>query len=202
MIGRFALALLLVISIDEVTRPRLIKATATATWADSAGFVLSKGGHAATIVVSDSDWAGVRRAANDLQSDIRRVSGARPRLTSQLAAIAVIVGTLGKSPLIDRLVGDGKLDSAGLSGRWESYVRQVIERPLPNVDRALVIAGSDKRGTIYGTMRHRLFPAGRMKSSGESITRSTSGSSSYSFASKATISGRRCGAAPLRTTTR
>jgi len=150
VIGRFALALLLVISIDEVTRPRLIKATATATWADTAGFVLSKGGHAATIVVSDSDWAGVRRAANDLQSDIRRVSGARPRLTSQLAAIAVIVGTLGKSPLIDRLVGDGKLDSAGLSGRWESYVRQVIERPLPNVERALVIAGSDKRGTIYG----------------------------------------------------
>ena len=140
MIGRFALALLLVISIDEVTRQRLIKATATATSADSAGFVLSKGGHAATIVVSDSDWAGVRRAANDLQSDIRRVSGARPRLPSQLAATAVIVGTLGKSPLIDRLVGDGKLDSAGLSGRWESYVRQVIDRPLPNVDRALVIA--------------------------------------------------------------
>src|SRR5437868_735258 len=150
VIGRSALALLLVISIGEVTRQRLIKATATATWADSAGFVLSKGGHAATIVVSDSDWAGVRRAANDLQTDIRRVSGARPRLTSQLAANAVIVGTLGKSPLIDRLVGDGKLDSAGLSGRWESYVRQVIERPLPNVDRALVIAGSDKRGTIYG----------------------------------------------------
>ena len=150
MIGRFALALLLVISIDEVTRQRVIKATATATSADSAGFVLSKGGHAATIVVSDSDWAGVRRAANDLQSDIRRVSGARPRLTSQLAATAVIVGTLGKSPLIDRLVGDGTLDSAGLSGRWESYVRQVIERPLPNVERALVIAGSDKRGTIYG----------------------------------------------------
>ena len=90
MIGRSALTLLLVISIGEVTRQRLIKATATATWADSAGFVLSKGGRAATIVVSDSDWAGVRRAANDLQTDIRRVSGARPRLTSQLAANAVI----------------------------------------------------------------------------------------------------------------
>ena len=38
----------------------------------------------------------------------------------------------------------------GLPGRWEAYVRQTVDHPLPNVDRALVIAGSDKRGTIYG----------------------------------------------------
>ncbi|HEX8904318.1 MAG TPA: glycosyl hydrolase 115 family protein, partial [Longimicrobiaceae bacterium] len=62
----------------------------------------------------------------------------------------VLVGTLGRSPAIDALVRAGKLDTAGLAGRWETFVVQPVERPLPGVDRALVIAGSDRRGTIYG----------------------------------------------------
>jgi hypothetical protein len=44
----------------------------------------------------------------------------------------------------------GKLNVAELSGKWEKFIIQTIERPLPNIDRALVIVGSDKRGTIYG----------------------------------------------------
>lgn len=113
-------------------------------------FVLARGGHAAPIVVSDVDFVGVQRAAHDLQTDITKVSGARPELSSRLAPTCVIIGTLGHSSLIDRLVHEGKLDASGLPGHWESYVRVVVEHPLPNVERALVIAGSDKRGTIYG----------------------------------------------------
>jgi hypothetical protein len=115
-----------------------------------ADFVLSRAGHSTTLVISDSDWAGVRRAAVDLQSDIQRVSGAQPELTNSARGTVVIIGTLGKSRWIDQLVREGKLERSTLFGRWETYVRQVIEYPLPNVDRALVIAGSDKRGTIYG----------------------------------------------------
>ena len=113
-------------------------------------FVLSGGGHSTTLVLSDADWPGVRRAVRDLQGDIEKVTGARPRLTGDPSGIAVIIGTFGQSPLIDQLVRAGKLDPSLLRGRWETYVREVVDHPFPKVERALVIAGSDKRGTIYG----------------------------------------------------
>ena len=62
----------------------------------------------------------------------------------------MIVGTIGKSPLIDSLAASGKLDTAGVAGKWEAYVIQAVPNPMPNVELGLVIAGSDKRGTIYG----------------------------------------------------
>jgi hypothetical protein len=43
-----------------------------------------------------------------------------------------------------------KLDVSGIAGMWESAVTAVVERPMPGIRRALVIAGADKRGTIYG----------------------------------------------------
>ena len=43
-----------------------------------------------------------------------------------------------------------KFDARDLAGRWEKFVTQIVDKPFPGVDRALVIAGSDKRGTIYG----------------------------------------------------
>lgn len=73
------------------------------------------------------------------------MTGILPRLvqTDEPAPASVLVGTLGKSPLIDRLVEAGKLDASSVSGQWESYL-------IATVDDCLVIAGSDKRGTIYG----------------------------------------------------
>src|SRR6185503_6293385 len=52
--------------------------------------------------------------------------------------------------IIDRLVREGKLDVASITNQWEAFILQVVDKPLPGVDRALVIAGSDKRGAIYG----------------------------------------------------
>jgi beta-xylosidase len=116
------------------------------------GFTLADNGRTAALVVSESDYPGVRRAVDDLRADVERVTGNAPRILAGESATGspVIIGTIGKSPLIDRLVRSGKLDASALSGRWESYVIQVIDHPLEGVDRALVIAGSDKRGTIYG----------------------------------------------------
>jgi hypothetical protein len=65
-------------------------------------------------------------------------------------ADVVIVGTLGKSALIDGLVAAGKLDVSTIRGKWEGYLLQTVDRPMPDVGRALVVAGSDKRGAIYG----------------------------------------------------
>ncbi|WP_158609387.1 glycosyl hydrolase 115 family protein [Micromonospora musae] len=64
---------------------------------------------------------------------------------------AIIVGQIGESRLIDEIVGAGKFnEAAGIEGRWEAYAAKTITNPIPGVDKALVIAGSDARGTIYG----------------------------------------------------
>ena len=116
-------------------------------------FALSAGGRSSAIVVSAQDLPGVIRAANNLRTDIGRVTGREPAValdTPPASGEVVVVGTLGHSPLVDRLVRDGALDTSGVAGRWEAFVTQVVERPWPGAARALVIAGSDRRGTIFG----------------------------------------------------
>ncbi|KOU61540.1 hypothetical protein ADK57_27465 [Streptomyces sp. MMG1533] len=136
--------------------PGVFPATARAAEADASdrpAFPLLQGGVAADVFVDAADDPAVIRAAADLPADLERVGGVRPRLLHTLperAPYLVLVGTLGASPVIDRLVADRRLDVSGVHGRWEASVTQVVERPLPGVDRALVIAGSDRRGTVYG----------------------------------------------------
>lgn len=116
-------------------------------------FPLSTGGDPAPIYVSTDDYEGVQRAARDLETDLGRVTGTSPSLsTDDIPSVneVVLVGTIGNSPVIDRLIDRQKLNVAGVAGRWETFLLQVVDDPLPGVDRALVIAGSDKRGTIYG----------------------------------------------------
>ena len=120
--------------------------------------VLVQRGSAASLVVASSDWPGVQRAARDLQSDIERVTGVKPALAgsmpgssaTQTARTVILAGTIGRSPQIDDLIARGKLNVTEVKGKWESFVIATLDKPLPGVDRALVIAGSDKRGTIYG----------------------------------------------------
>ncbi|MFI0166795.1 glycosyl hydrolase 115 family protein [Streptomyces sp. NPDC017095] len=102
----------------------------------------------APVVVSPEDHPGVVRVAGDLRDDLARVTGVRPGTT--IGRFPVLLGTIGRSPLIDGLIRSGKLDVTGISGRWETSLQTVVERPLPGVERAFVIAGSDPRGTIFG----------------------------------------------------
>jgi hypothetical protein len=121
--------------------------------AGSGGVALLQDGQAAVVHVDSSDYTGVVRAAGDLQADIERVSGVRPVLDTGAAAQGrnlILVGTLGKSPLIDRLAQEGKIDAAAVRGKWEGFLLQAVGHPVPGVEHALVIAGSDKRGTIFG----------------------------------------------------
>ena len=115
--------------------------------------VIADAARVAPIFVDAGDWPGVLRAAGDLQADVERVTGRRPRLVPGAAPsgdAAIIVGTIGRSRLIDRLIARRKIDVSRVRGRWESYLIQAVNAPLPGVARALVIAGSDKRGTIFG----------------------------------------------------
>jgi hypothetical protein len=116
-------------------------------------FSLSTAAEAAALTLHSSDHAGVLRVAKHLQADLARVTGHEPKLVIGDAPSGreiVVIGTLGKSPLVDRLVANKQLDVSAIAGKWEAFVAQVIDKPYDGVDRALVIAGSDKRGTIYG----------------------------------------------------
>jgi len=116
-------------------------------------FAVVNAGHAAPIFVDQGDWPGVLRAAKDLSSDLKDVTGTAPDVVTdpkKMGTEAVIVGTVGKGGVIDQLAKSGKIDVSKIAGKWESYFTQVVDDPMPGVSRALVIAGSDKRGTIYG----------------------------------------------------
>lgn len=107
----------------------------------------------AAILVSTNDWPGVIRVAGDLAADIRRVTGKQPPLFHNPppnSKDVVLIGTVGRSDLLDSLIRQGKLDPSEISGKWESFTLQVVSQPFPGIDHALVICGSDKRGTIYG----------------------------------------------------
>lgn len=116
-------------------------------------FTLSADSVSTPLFVSGDDFPGVLRVLNLLQTDIANVTDTKPEILTTLTNHSdrlVIIGTVGKSPTIDKLITDHKIDGDELKGKWEKFVIQVVKNPIPNVDEALVVAGSDKRGTIYG----------------------------------------------------
>jgi len=117
------------------------------------GFVLAENGKAAPIVRGNGEEAGVIRAISDLQADINRVTKVSPVVgTDKIPAsrAIILIGTIGKNPLITQLVQEKKLDVSAVQGKWETWITQIVNNPMPGVDKALVIVGSDKRGTIFG----------------------------------------------------
>ena len=108
-------------------------------------FCIAKDGNTAAIVVDEQDWKGVARAANDLGDDVRKVCGTACSVVSAMSTDKpnIVVGTIGKSSIINKFIKQKKLDVNKVKGQWESFVIDVV-------DGNLVVAGSDKRGTIYG----------------------------------------------------
>ena len=76
-------------------------------------------------------------------SDIEAVTGVTANIVNDAENADIIVGTIGKSAAVDSLITEGKLDVSEIEGQWEAFT-------LSNIDGTLVIAGADKRGTIYG----------------------------------------------------
>jgi hypothetical protein len=116
-------------------------------------FLVAAKGVSSPIIVGAGEDRAVRRAVEDLAKDIQRVSNTLPAIQSvppSTSEESIIVGTIGVNTLIDQLIADGKLDVHEIAGKWESYIVRRVESPFPNVPHALVIAGSDRRGTIFG----------------------------------------------------
>jgi hypothetical protein len=121
--------------------------------ASSGEFAIVANGRAAAIYVSPQNPETVRVAAEAFAADVEQVTGVKPRLLTSLAAPLpanlILVGVLGHSPEVDKLSAAHKIDSEAIAGKWESAVTEVVATPIPGVRRALVIAGSDRRGAAY-----------------------------------------------------
>jgi hypothetical protein len=111
------------------------------------------------IVVDERDHEGVHIAVSNLAEDFARVTKGSPRpiVRSNGArvhipgAVAIVIGCIESSALVQSLEKSGKIVFSGIRGKWESFQTCLIQEPFDECNWALVIAGSDKRGTIYGT---------------------------------------------------
>lgn len=108
--------------------------------------LIGAAGHA-RIVTDPADDPAVQRAARTLDQDIARVASS----DKEAATRAVIIGTIGHNAIIDRLIAAHRIDTRAIDGRWEGFVQQVVDHPAPGIARALVVAGHDRRGAIYGS---------------------------------------------------
>ena len=103
--------------------------------------------------VSNGIDAGILRAISNLQTDFEKVMGEKPSILNQKqnsSSPLIIIGTIGTNSVIDDLVKANKIDGKQLKGKNEKFSIQNIKKPFKGVEEAIVIAGSDKRGTIYG----------------------------------------------------
>lgn len=116
-------------------------------------FPILREGMVTNLLVDAGEYPGILKATQNIQADLTALGGVRPAIRTSLSPHdpeLIIIGSLDRSGYVQDLVAAGKLDTAGLEGEWEAFVLDVVKAPFPGVDRALVIAGSDMRGTIYG----------------------------------------------------
>lgn len=115
------------------------------------GDLLLNANNRVEIYMDTNDCKGVSYAAHALLKDIKSVSGATATLTTDAGFLkkadtvrpAIIVGTIGHSAAIDQLVKLKRINGNLLKGKREKFIITLINGQL-------VIAGSDRRGTIYG----------------------------------------------------
>ena len=142
------LIICLLILVFQTTISASDKEQFVSTQKNASYFPLAVDGRPVSILTDDSDYKGVLRAVNDLKEDFRKVTGNTPQQGAE--KFALIIGTVGKSATIDKLIQTGKIEAKDLTGKNEKYILKTVMNPIDGVDAALVIAGSDKRGTIYG----------------------------------------------------
>ena len=107
----------------------------------------------ASICVDVNDDATVQLAASFLQQDLEAVTGKRPELKTSLNGCTgnvIIIGSLEKSAIIRQWVNQKKIKVDQLKGKWEAYQLISVANPAKGIANALVITGSDRRGTAFG----------------------------------------------------
>lgn len=153
MESRMALARTLAALSVAAAFPALAPAQALAQRAPAAaGFDLVADGRAPTIFVDGGDAPVVGIAARAFAEDVERVTGVRPKVSQDApeGATAILAGTIGGSPMIDRLIAGKRIAVDRVAGQNEAYTIALVIDPVPGVKRALVVVGADRRGTAYG----------------------------------------------------
>jgi hypothetical protein len=150
-LGTFALALAAVVgTVAAQNGTSFLKFSSSP---DGKGLLLAAPGKPPTIIIASGDESGAKRAAGDLAADFERVLGTKAAVSSASSVPesgpAIIIGTIGKSPIVDGLISSSKIDVSNVKGKWETYVAQVVSNGAGE-PTALVIAGSDVRGSIFG----------------------------------------------------
>lgn len=112
------------------------------------------------IIAEESAFEGVRRIAKVVSGDIELVCGRAPEVISNLGDAKsenlILVGTVGKSALLKELSDSKRIDLSLIDGKREVFMIKSIDEPFadhPEIKKALVIAGSDKRAAIYGLFK-------------------------------------------------
>lgn len=116
-------------------------------------FPLMAKGVTTGIHIDPADYEVVKIASGLLAEDIQRVTGMKHKVAISAkirSKVAVVIGTLGKNQFIDQLIRDKKLNVSSIENGWEQYIIQTIDKPTPEIDKALIIAGCDRRGTAFG----------------------------------------------------
>jgi hypothetical protein len=114
-------------------------------------FALVRNGEAAPIYLDPSEEKILGAAVAAFASDVEKVTGIRPRIftawPNPAPARVILVGVSAQSPVLQRF--GAKLALGSIDGKWESSLTTVVSSPLPGVEQALVIAGSDRRGAAF-----------------------------------------------------
>lgn len=128
-------------------------------------FTIFENNRQTQLFVEAEAYEGVKRIGARVACDIGLVTGIAPEIITAPEQCKsdriVIFATLGKSPFLAALEAAGKWSGVQIQGKREVYQMQVVSAPFSvlhtegasSVKEALVIAGSDKRGTIYGMFR-------------------------------------------------
>lgn len=151
-------SVLLMVLMGLINFPSIASSTDIPIYVDfskEAGYLpLVEQGQAIPMVRGKDEEEAVVWAMDQLGQDMERVTEVRTRvLVDQVPAgskTLLLIGTLGKNPWIDQLVEQQKIDVSKIRGQWEASLTQTVDQPFPGVEKALVIVGSDRRGTVYG----------------------------------------------------
>ncbi len=106
------------------------------------------------IIADNADYEGVKIALENLKTDLLKVTGKMPQINSegsyQGGLPLIIIGSADRSEFIKQLIDNKQVDGRQLISCNEKFIIQTIENPFESNSKAVVIAGSDQRGTIYG----------------------------------------------------
>lgn len=118
-------------------------------------FAISTAKNTAPVFISPDEATVVKKVGMMFSADIGRVTGGNAKLNFDKKVNGkrvIVIGTIGQNKFIDKLIKAGKINVSSIRGDWEQYIIRTVRHPAKNIDEALVVVGSDKRGTAYGAL--------------------------------------------------